>query len=305
MTNILDDLINSVKKQDLHVLNVLIRQNGNIIAGYDFAEEKPTLLWSASKTFVSMAIGIAANEGFFSLNDPLLDYFKPNVQVNDHLQNLRIRDLLCMGTGHRHCPVNRAMEKGESLDNIESLFFEESFIDAPGTHFTYDNSATYMLSKLITRCTGLSLRDYLIPRIFSPLGIEEPEWLADPSGISFGCSGLYLTVHDLSKFGQLLLNHGEWDGKQLIPGKYIEEATKPQISTADFDEPFATQDYRSGYGYQLWMNRFPRTYRIDGFLGQYCIVLPEKQAVITYISNEPEKMTSIIELTWNTLMDKL
>jgi CubicO group peptidase (beta-lactamase class C family) len=286
-------------------LNIVVRKDGDIIAEHDFAEERPVLLWSASKTFTAMAVGIAQSEGLLSINDLLLSYFTPTGSVSDNLKNLRIRDLLCMGSGHRNCPITKAMEKGQALDNVEALFFEEEFADAPGTRFKYDNSATYMLSKLITRCSGLSLRDYLVPRLFSPLGIETPYWESDPGGVSIGCSGLHLNAHDLSKFGQLLLDQGEWNGKTLIPKTYVEEATKPQISTANFNEPFATADYRSGYGYQLWMNRFAGTYRIDGLYGQYSIVIPQKRAVVTYISNEPEKMTAIIELTWNTLMDKL
>ena len=305
MENLLEDLVRSTGEQSLTILNVIVRQNGEVIARHDFEPEKPILLWSASKTFVAMAIGIAEKEGYFSIGDKLIDYLPSNDQPNNNLKNLRIRDLLCMGSGHHTCPVSSAMEKGESLDDIGSLFFAEPFIDTPGTRFKYDNSSTYMLSKLITQCTAASLLDYLVPRLFAPLGIAEPQWLADPAGISFGCSGLFLTASDLSKFGQCLLNLGNWQGKQLIPQAYVKEATRQQISTADFDEPFATPDYRSGYGYQLWMNHIPGTYRIDGLLGQYCIVLPQKNAVVTYTSNEPKKMTSIIELTWNTLIDRL
>lgn len=305
MKNLLTDLLASANEQNLHILNIVIRKEGEIIAEHDYVDEKPVLLWSASKTFTSMAIGIAESEGLFSINDRLLSHFTPNGKVSENLNRLRIRDLLCMGSGHRNCPIMRASEKGEPLDNVEALFFEEDFIDPPGTRFKYDNSATYMLSKLITRCSGSSLRDYLVPRLFSPLGIEAPYWESDPRGVSFGCSGLHLNAHDLAKFGQLLLDQGVWNDKTLIPKAYLEEATKPQISTADFNESFATADYRSGYGYQLWMNRFPGTYRIDGLYGQYCIVIPQKNAVVTYISNEPEKMTAIIELTWNTLMEKL
>ena len=305
METILSELITSAQQQNLHILNVIVRKNGEVLARHDFAPEAPVLLWSASKTFVSMAVGIAQSEGLFSIQDILIDYIQPVGAVGKHLRNLRIRDLLCMGVGHRNCPVSTALAKGESLDDIGRLFFEEPFIDAPGTHFKYDNSCTYMLSKLITLRTGLSLRDYLLPRIFTPLGIAAPYWEADPGGVSFGCSGLHLNASDLSKFGQLLLNLGAWEGKQLIPADYMQEATRPQISTADFDEPFATPDYRSGYGYQLWMNRFPDTYRVDGMYGQYNIVIPEKQAVVTFVSAEPEKMTRIIELTWETLLDKI
>ena len=114
MKNIFDDLLESVKAQNLHVLNVIIRQDGSILAKHDFAEEKPIHLWSASKTFTSMAIGIAESEGYFSIDDPLMDYFEPRGQINDNLKILRIRDLLCMGTGHRNCPVTMAAEKEKS-----------------------------------------------------------------------------------------------------------------------------------------------------------------------------------------------
>ncbi|MBC2580073.1 serine hydrolase [Clostridium sp. DJ247] len=303
---ILDDLIESVKEQNLQVLNVVVRKDGDIIAEYDFEEEKPTILWSVSKTFTSMAIGIAENEGYFRLNDKIIDYFEDDItQINDNLKKMTIRDLLCMGTGHAICPVKKAMEKNKPLDDISKLFFEEPVIFEPGTHFLYNNAATYMLSKLISITTEYSLKEYLMPRIFQPLGISEPQWDSDVNGISFGCSGLYLTARELSKFGQLLLNNGTWNKKQLIPASYIAQATKSQIDTSEFNEYFATVDHKQGYGYQVWMNSYPNSYRMDGLYGQYVVILPDKNAVVTYVSNEQSNMTGVLELTWNTIVDKL
>ncbi|MDV3425886.1 MAG: beta-lactamase family protein [Bacillota bacterium] len=304
--NMLYDLIQSVKKQNLHVLNVVVRKDGSLIAKHDFEEEKPRLLWSVSKTFTSMGIGIAESEGYFKISDKLLDYFaKDVVEITDNLRKMTIRDLLCMGTGHALCPLEKAMGENRPLDDIGRLFFEEPVIFEPGSHFVYNNAATYMLSKLISITTGYSLRDYLMPRIFEPLGILSPKWESDVNGISFGCSGLYLTAEDLSMFGQLLLNKGVWNGKQLIPADYIEEASKPQIDTSKFHKYFATADHKQGYGYQMWMNSYPGSYRMDGMYGQYVVILPDKNAVVTYVSNEPANMTGILELTWNTLIDKL
>ncbi|MTK13876.1 MAG: serine hydrolase [Clostridiaceae bacterium] len=305
-SNILDDLIESVKIQNLHVLSVVVRKDGDIIAEHNFEEAKPTLLWSVSKTFTSMGIGIAESEGYFSLNDKVVDYFVDDIiQVNDNLKKMTIHDLLCMSTGHVRCPLEKAIEENESFDDISKLFFEEPIIFEPGTHFVYNNAATYMLSKLISITTGYSLKAYLMPRIFKPLGIPEPQWDFDVNGISIGCSGLYLTARELSKFGQLLLNGGLWNEKQLIPEAYIEQATKSQIDTSKFNEYFATMDHKQGYGYQIWMNSYSNSYRIDGLYGQYVVILPEKNAVITYVSNEPSNMTGILELTWNTIVDKL
>lgn len=304
--NILDDLIESVNTQNLHVLNVVVRKDGDIIAEHDFEEEKPRLLWSVSKTFTSMGIGIAENEGYFRLNDKIVDHFAADIiQLNDNLKKMTIRDLLCMGTGHASCPLTKAMKENKPLDDIGKLFFEEPVIFEPGTHFLYNNAATYMLSKLISITTGYSLKEYLMPRIFQPLGIPEPQWDSDVNGISIGCSGLYLKARDLSKFGQLLLNHGVWNKKQLIPADYIAEATKSQIDTSEFNEYFATADHKQGYGYQIWMNSYPNSYRMDGLYGQYVVILPDKNAVVTYVSNEPSNMTGVLELTWNTMIDKL
>jgi CubicO group peptidase (beta-lactamase class C family) len=188
------DLIESVKKQNLGVLNVVVRKDGEIIAEHDFEEEKRVLLWSVSKTFTSMGIGIAENEGYFRLNDRVVDYFaKDVIQINDYLRKMTIRDLLCMGTGQASCPMTKAMQANKALDDVGRLFFEEPVVFEPGTHFLYNNAATYMLSKLVSITTGESLKDYLLPRIFEPLEIAEPEWEADVNGITFGCSGLYLT----------------------------------------------------------------------------------------------------------------
>lgn len=306
-TELLNDLIASVKKQNLQVLNVVVRQNGNIIAKHDFEEEKTRLLWSVSKTFTSMAVGIAISEGYFKINDHVIDFFPslPATQISEFLKKITIHDLLCMGTGHGECPVMKAdWSQGNSWD-ICQLFFNEPIVFEPGTHFTYDNSATYMLSKIISITTGDNLDEYLDKKIFQHLEIEKPKWDTCPKGIPQGFSGLYLTAEQLSRFGQLILDKGVWDGKQLIPSRYIEQATSVQIDTSDFNPYFATADHHQGYGYQIWMNSYPNSYRMDGSYGQYVVMLPDKNAVVTYVSEEPKNMTGILELTWDTLISKL
>lgn len=304
---LLNDLILSVKSKNLHVLNVVVRQEGNIIARHDFVEEKPALLYSVSKTFTSMAVGIAINEGYFKIDDLVIDFF-PDIQhapMNEYLKVMTIHDLLCMGTGHAECPVTKAdWSSGKEWD-ISQLFFDEPVVFKPGTHFTYNNASTYMLSKVISITTGSNLDEYLDERIFKHLDIPKPRWDTCPRGIPQGFSGLYLTAEQLSRFGQLILDNGVWKGKQLIPSSYIEQATSVQIKTNDFNPYFATADHHQGYGYQIWMNSYPNSYRMDGLYGQYVVMLPDKNAVITYISKEPQNMTGVLELTWETLIDKL
>lgn len=304
---LLNDLVLSVKNQNLHVLNVIVRKDGDITARHDFEEEKPVLLYSVSKTFTSMAVGIAMNEGYFKINDHVVDFFPhiPDASRSKNLQMMTVHDLLCMGTGHAECPVSKADWSGGRSWDISELFFHEHIVYVPGTHFAYDNSATYTLSKIISMTTGTYLDEYLDEKLFQPLDIPKPKWDRCPRGIPQGFSGLHLTATQLSRCGRLLLDRGAWKGRQLIPASYIAQATSVQIQTSDFDPPFATADYHQGYGYQMWMNRYPGSYRMDGLYGQYVVMLPDKNAVITYISNEPQNMTGILELTWDTIIDKL
>ena len=299
----ISSLIHSANAQNLNILHIIIRQNGEITAEQHYVENTPVHLWSVSKTFTSMGVGIAAHEGYFDMNDKIARYFLAAKQ--DLFNQLAVRDLLCMATGQAECPLDKAIEAGRPLDDIEALFFEEPVVRDPGKHFVYNNAATYMLSKLVSITTGDCLLDYLRPRIFEPLEIADVNWEKDVSGVNIGCAGLHLNAHDLSKFGQLLLNKGIWNGKNLVPRDYIQEATRKQIDTDRFDKPFATVDHKSGYGYQIWMNSYPGSYRLDGLLGNYVVVIPKKNAVITYVSQETQNMTGILELTWKFILDQL
>ena len=296
-----------VMEQDLNIYGIIVRQHGEIIAEHRWRSDDDVQLYSASKTFTSMAAGIAMSEGYFKLSDKVVDFFPEYVPKNpdEKLLRMTVKNLLSMTTGHATCPIMKAFGMGlEPVDWVK-LFIDEPIVYEPGTHFVYDNCATYMVSAIIRKTTGQNTREYLIPRIFSPLKIFNPQWEVCPRGITKGFMGLYLTTEKFSRFGQLLLNRGEWEGKQLIPASYVDEATSMQIDNSDFNEWWATQDSRSGYGYQIWMNSYPNSYRLDGLYGQYSIGLPDKDAVITITSHQEGKMLNIVQLVWDTIADEL
>ena len=307
MEGLLDGLVRAVERQWLAVLNVVVRQNGEVVARHSFAKDRPRLLYSVSKTFTSMAAGCCVDEGRFSLDDRVLDLFRDiaPAEPGPHWADLRVRHLLCMGTGHALDPIAREAAEGLPNDDIAGSFFKAPLQYAPGAHFCYNNAATYMLSLLVKRAAGVDLRDYLARRLFGPLGIAPPKWDADPNGVSLGCTGLHLSAEDLALCGQVLLDGGCRRGAQLLPARYVDMAKQVQISTADYDEPWANADYRAGYGFQMWRNSWPGSCRADGYFGQYVILLPDKNAVVTYLSKEPRRMTSIIRLTWEELVGRL
>ena len=297
---ILAPLVQAAQARNLHIRNIVVRQHNHIIARHDFMPETPRMIFSVSKTFVSMGVGIAQAEGALHLQDSIAEYL-PRAKQHPGFAEITLENLLTMTSGHAACPI--ISKRG--ITDFEAEFYAEPLLYAPGTHFVYNNGASYMLSKIITVATGQSLLDYLDSRLFAPLGIPCPQWAPDKAGVTLGFSQLHLTASELSRAGQLLLNGGVWGDRQLIPQEYVAMATRKRVDTGHIADEWATEDSRAGYGYQLWMNAHPGSYRMDGYMGQYVAVLPDRDAVVTYVSDEPENMLGILALTWEFLLDRL
>jgi len=277
--------------------SLMIRRHGNIVAqGWwrPYAPESPHLLWSLSKSFTSTAIGMAQDEGLLSIDDPVISFFPEYTpeEPSANLKAMRIRDLLRMNTGHEQEPSFRNMQS----DNWVKAFLAHEVDFKPGTHFRYNSMATYMCSAIIQEVTGMTTLDYLTPRLFEPLGIKKPTWETCPRGISVGGWGLSVTTEDISKFGQMLLQKGRWNGKQLVSEAWVEEATGYQTANGSNPE----SDWDQGYGYQFWQCRH-NAYRGDGAFGQYCIVMPEQDAVIA-ITSGSDDLQGILDIVWEHLL---
>jgi hypothetical protein len=162
-----------------------------------------------------------------------------------------------------------------------------------------------MLSAIVQKVTGEKVIDYLTPRLFKPLGIEDPDWEIDPKGINTGGWGLRLRTEDMAKFGQLYLQKGRWNGKQLLPRKWVEEATTFKIlqQPGAPDSVRSKSDWLQGYCYQFWRSRH-NAFRGDGAFGQYIIVIPDKDAVIAITCETPD-MQGEINLVWDYLLPSL
>jgi hypothetical protein len=171
-------------------------------------------------------------------------------------------------------------------------------LHAPGTHFLYNTGATYMLSAIVQKTTGMKVVDYLQPRLFEPLGIENAYWRDSPQGISAGGIGLSLKTEDVARFGQLYLQKGMWRGMQILPEAWVEEATTSQSPNSRGMQT----DWMQGYGYQFWRSRH-NAYRGDGVFGQYCIVMPDQDAVLAITAGvDIFEAQQPLELVWELLL---
>src|SRR5262245_14063036 len=252
-------------------------------------------LFSLSKSFTSTAVGLAIAEGKLSLDDPILKFFPDDAPpaASNNLKAMRISDLLRMSTGQQSEPPRKPDEPWVKTFLPHPVPFK------PGTHFLYNTSATYMASAAVQKATGQTVLDYLTPRLFEPLGIEHPTWEKSPQGISTGGYGLSIRTEDIAKFGQLYLQKGIWNGKQLIPEAWVAAATARQTSNGSSP----ASDWDQGYGYQFWRSRHG-AYRGDGAFGQYCIVIPEQDAVVA-ITAGVRDMQAVLNLVWDKLLPGL
>ncbi|RYD34212.1 MAG: class C beta-lactamase-related serine hydrolase [Verrucomicrobiaceae bacterium] len=262
--------------------------------------EKAHVLWSLSKSFTSTAVGLAVEEGKLKLDDKVLKFFPEDVPASpsENLKAMTVKDLLTMSGGHE----TEAKFRDTGGPWVKT-FLAQPVPHKPGTHFLYNTPGTYMLSAIVTRVTGQTVLDYLKPRLFEPLGITSPEWGTSPQGISIGGYGLSLRTEDIAKFGQLYLQKGQWNGKQLLPASWVEAASFKQVPN-DNGRPNADQsDWAQGYGFQFWRCRH-NAFRGDGKDGQFCVVIPEQDAVVAITANTGD-MQKELNLVWEYLLPAL
>ncbi|KPL90165.1 serine hydrolase domain-containing protein [Herpetosiphon geysericola] len=284
---------------ELH--SVMLVRHGAVVAEAwwsPYAAERPHLLFSLSKSFTATAIGLAIDEGYFALNDSVIGFFPAETPlvVSDFLAAMQVKHLLTMATGHASDPWTAMNERADG--NWIKAFLAYPIATAPGNQFVYNTGATYLLSAIIQTTTGMRLSDYLGPRLFAPLGIEQMHWQESPQGITLGGIGLSLTTEAVAKFGQLYLQKGLWNKQRILSAAWVEQATALQIANGDDPD----SDWAQGYGYQFWRCRHG-AYRGDGVFGQYCLVLPAQDAVLAITAGiDVFAMQQPLDLVWQLLL---
>lgn len=276
---------------------MLVRKGRVVLEGWWAPYEAGSLheLYSLSKSFTSTAVGFAAAEGKLTIDDEVLGFFPGDAPASPsaNLKAMRVRDLLTMSTGHQD-------ESPSAADKISpTAFLAHPVPHKPGTHFKYNTPATFMLSAIVQKQTGQTVLDYLQPRLFGPLGIRGSTWATNAGGISLGGYGLKVRTEDIAKIGQLYLQKGRWDGRQLLPESWVAMATSRQVSNGSNPK----SDWDQGYGFQFWRCR-NGAYRGDGAFGQYCIVFPEQDTVLA-ITSGLRDMQGVLDIVWTELLPNL
>ena len=291
--------VEGVAKAGLELHSLMLLRHGRVIAEgwwHPYAAGVPHAMHSLSKSFTSTAIGMAVDEGRLTVDDPVLAYFPEDApkRPSDNLKAMQVRHLLSMSTGHDQDTTGYMIRRKDG--NWAHAFLARPVVHEPGTHFLYNTGATYMLSAIVQKLTGQTLLDYLGPRLFEPLGIEGATWEVCPHGVNTGGFGLSIKTEDIARFGQLYLQRGAWQGRRLVSTAWVAEATAKHIANGDDPD----SDWAQGYGYQFWRCRH-NAYRGDGAFGQYCVVMPEQDAVLA-ITGAVKDMQPPLDLVWTHLL---
>ena len=240
---------------------------------YPYSADMPHTLFSVTKSLVSTAVGFAISEGMFSLDSKILPFFPEFRRCkSDEWDNLTVRSLLTMNSN-----------KAFSFTDDMTKNYVEAFMKAPfrkkDRGFLYSNNDVHILAALIQKLSGERLDDYLMPRLFAPLGIDKPQWETDEKGDCIGGTGAYLKLRDLAKICRCYADAGKFGGKQIIPEEWTKEATKMHV-------PLGGRANEDGYGYLFWT--YKGTFSMNGMYGQIITYFPQYDAVVAMFNSTVE-----------------
>jgi CubicO group peptidase (beta-lactamase class C family) len=289
-----------IAEQHLGVRALHLHRTGREDLSHRVVEDTAENVYSVSKTVTSLAVGIAQAEGLLDVEDLLVDHLPaPAGGYGRGVDAVRLRHLLTMSSGS---PVLGFLDAERDHEDLTGLFLGTELVAAPGERWEYSNGSIFLLSRVIGERTGQTLRDWLMPRLFEPLGILNPQWFSTRDGHTWGATGLHLKSGQLARIGRLLLDRGAHEGTQLVPAEWIDalHAEGTWVATGDA-EPEAAR-----YGYGIWDCTVEGAWRADGAYGQFLLVLPEQQAVLTITSHlEGRGGAGIHRAVWPELLPLL
>jgi CubicO group peptidase (beta-lactamase class C family) len=286
--DLLAAMVEAIEDEDYDVDSVTVVRNGYVVLDEYFRHFEPNtkhIIHSCTKSIVSALIGIAIEQGYIEGVDQLvLDLFPGYTADNldADKQAMTLDDLLTMSSG-LECRDSylydwRGLyEMGDSDDWVQFVL-DLPMSEAPGTHFEYCNSGSFLLAAIVQEATGVSALEFAQEHLFGPLGITDVHWPANPAGINIGWGEMRLQPHDMAKIGYLYLHGGQWEGEQVVPADWVQASTQAHIHAATlFDD----------YGYQWWVDD-DGYYMAVGYAGQFIYVLPDEDMVVVFTSDLEE-----------------
>lgn len=256
-----------------------------------FRPEYSQTIYSCSKTFTAVAVGLAYDRNLIRPDDrvgALLPEYLP-ANVTDLLADITVKDLLTMSSG---------IVPDWSLRNRShtwiSNWLAKPVSAMPGEKFAYDSMSSYLLSAIVQKVTGKTVLENLRELVFGPMSITQAEWEVSPEGFNTGGWGIRVQPETMAKFGQLLLQKGRWGDEQLVSEEWINNMMTPRMHV----------NAKENYGFQMWQCEYPGAWRADGAFGQFIVVIPE-QDIVVVLTQCTQLGGKILQNVWQHLLTDL
>lgn len=300
------DFLKQLEEVDIPMHSTIVMRHDKIVMEtYYKPYDRNTLhrMFSVTKSFVSLAIGLLQEDGKLSIDDHIVKYFPeklPVEGVHPYIEAMTIRDMLRMSSAH-----DKTTFKVMNIDDWVKTFFTVTPSHVPGTCFSYDTSSTHTLAALVEKLSGMELLAYLRSKFLDELDFSKDSYcMKDPVGVSMGGSGMMATPYDFLKVMYVIAHNGEYNGKQLLPADYLKEATAKQI---DNYSKSATFEEMQGYGYQFWRTTH-NGYACYGMGGQLGVYLPDEDLIFVTTADTQGRQGGtqlIYDAFWNTIYPSL
>lgn len=301
----LDEAVLTMGERGLSLHGVHVHRQGRAPVTGNWSIDVRRDVYSVSKTFTSLAVGLAEAEGRLGLEDTLCHHLPALARTAaEGTEAITIRHLLTMTSGITWRWVD---PDADHSGDPAAAALATPLAAEPGASFAYRGVSTYLLSRVLHACTGEDLRDYLVPRLFAPLGIGNPQWSRCPLGFSLGAVGLQLRTGELARVGRVLLNGGRDERRQLVPAGYLAEMSADMVATGEHRATGASAPHPDNerYGLQVWGCSRAGAWRMDGIHGQLCVLLPEQSACITVTASHPGPTSDVLDAVWEDLLPTL
>ncbi len=283
-SDVLSEVVAFIMKEKLPVDSLMIIKNGYVVLdAYFYPYHKGMLhdVASVTKSITASLIGLAHENGFIEdLKEPIVDFFPEYENRSKSTASITIHHLLTMTSGFACGYVPGEKELFEMIESPDWVAFALQMPMAvrPGTAFSYCSNGMHLLSAIVGRATGMPALDFAERFLFSPLGIEDVVWPADPQGVNLGGGDLRMHPADMARIGYLYLRHGQWDGQRILSTTWVNVATTKQIDVDNRPEGY-------GYGWWIFPNPYDGMFGARGRGGQEILVWPQHDLVLVLTAN--------------------
>lgn len=276
-------LIKLMEKRGCATHGIIMMKDGKVFAeNYwaPFHQDFCHRLYSQTKSFVSVAIGLLVEEGKVDINEKIITYFPEKLpqKLLPYQDKLTVRDMLTM------CTAGQPdwWFSSDEVDRTRLYFTTQHTPHRSGTYWEYDSSGSQVLSSLVEKLSGKSLFDYLNEKLFTKMGTFKTAYtLKTKNGDTWGDSAMVCTLRDVASFGLLVMNYGMYEGKRLMGEEYLREATKKQVSNRE-DGHYSVLN--QGYGYQIWRTE-NNGFAFVGMGDQLTLCFPDKNLLFAFFSD--------------------